>query len=365
MKLKVARGSALEALQKILAIISPRQTLPVLNNVLLETSDGMLKMTGTDLEVTVTAQVEAEVVRGGATTLPARHLSSILRSLPAEELQLDVDSKSNAAIRSGSAYFRIIGIPREDFPPAPEIAGEKQFTLEQEVFRRMLDLTAYAAQGQDDGRAILNGVLLSFKSDKLTAVATDGRRLALYESELEIPRGSEIDMVVPIKTIQELVKTLGEEGEIKIRAGANQAAFEFSQTLVQSKLLEGTYPNYRQVIPSASDKRAVLERELFLDALRRASIVVSEQAPSVKLAFTKNRLEISAENKDIGEARESMAAKYTGEDLAIAFNPEYLIQPLAALDSDEVILEFSDELSPGVLKTSEPFLYVLMPVRLI
>jgi len=364
MKLKVARGPAVNALQKIQAIISPRTTLPILNNVLLETADGSLKITATDLDVTVTARVQAEVVRDGATTVPAKHIISILRALPAEELQLEVDTKNNTTIRSGSSYFRIIGIPKDDFPPPPEIAEEKSYTLEQGNFRRLLELTSYAAASSDEGRAVLTGVLLSFKGDKLTVVATDGRRLALREAEMEIPRGSEAEMVVPIKTIQELQKTLGDEGDILIRAGRNQVAFEFGDTLVLSKLLEGTYPNYRQVIPAASDKRVVLEREMFLDALRRAAIVASGQAPSVKLDFARNRLEISAENRDIGEARESMAAKYGGEDVSIAFNPLFLIEPLSALDTDEVILELTDELSPGVIKTTEAFLYVLMPVRL-
>ncbi|RKX32399.1 MAG: DNA polymerase III subunit beta [Verrucomicrobia bacterium] len=364
MKLKLARGPAVTALQKIQAIISPRTTLPVLNNVLLETADGSLKITATDLDVTVTARVEADVVRAGATTVPAKHIINILRALPGEELQLEVDTKNNATIRSGSSYFRIIGIPKDDFPPAPDIEEKKSFTLEQSTFRRLLELTSYAAAPSEEGRAILMGVLLSFKGEKLTVVATDGRRLALHETEMEIPRGSEVDMVVPIKTVQELQKTLGEEGDMVIRAGQNQVAFEFGDTLVVSKLLEGTYPNYRQVIPAASDKRVVLEREMFLDALRRAAIVASSQAPSVKLDFARNRLEISAENRDIGEARESMAVKYGGEDVTIAFNPQFLIEPLSALDTDEVILELTDELSPGVIKTTEAFLYVLMPVRL-
>jgi len=364
MKLKLSRSAAIGALQKIQAIIAPRQALPVLHNVLLETDDSALKMTGTDLEVTVSARVEADVIRSGATTVPARHLMSILRALPAEELQMDVDSKYNTTIRSGSAYFRIIGIPKDDFPPPPELQEEKKFSLEQAAFRRILSLTAYAASAQDDGRAVLNGVLLSFRSDKLTVVATDGRRMALYEMEMEIPRTAETELVVPIKTINELLKTLGDEGDLIIRAGKNQVAFEYSDTRVQSKLLEGTYPNYRQVIPAASDKRVVLERELFLDALRRASIVTSTEAPSVKLQFARNRLEVSAENREIGEARETLAVKYSGEEMAVAFNPSFLIEPLSALESDEVFLELTDELSPGVIKTSEPFLYVLMPVRL-
>jgi DNA polymerase III subunit beta len=223
--------------------------------------------------------------------------------------------------------------------------------------------TSYAIS-TDETRYVLNGVLFSFKDNKLTLVATDGRRLAMVEIELEFPRSHEADLIVPTKAVTELQRLLTDDGEIKVSMGSGQIAFDLYKTLLVSKLIEGNYPNYRQVIPSEAKERIKLERETFLNSLRRVSLLASDKSHSVKLSFSKNNIDITATTPEVGEAKESLAVAYKGRDFSIAFNPEFLMAPLRALSEDEVFLDLIDEMSPGVLKIQTPFLYVLMPMRI-
>jgi DNA polymerase-3 subunit beta len=210
----------------------------------------------------------------------------------------------------------------------------------------------------------LNGILFSFKENKLTLVATDGRRLALVDLELEFPRSQELDIIVPTKAVAELQRLVREEGEVKLSIGENQIAFELNRTLLVSKLIEGNYPNYRQVIPGEAKERITLEREIFLTAVRRVSLLASEKSNSVKLIFSKSNIDIVANTPDVGEAKESLPVMYKGREFSIAFNPEFLMAPLRNLANDEIYLDLIDEMSPGVIKIPGPFLYVLMPMRL-
>lgn len=362
MKLVASKESILEGLQKIQSGISSRNTLSILNNVLIRAKDDSVQLTATDLEVSVQTTCEAKIAREGGTTLPARRLLSIIRELPATDIEINVDDKDTATIKAGSSVFKIIGIADEEFPPIPQFEGNRTFTLDQGTFKKMLTATYYSTS-TEESRYVLNGVLLSFKDDKLTVVATDGRRMALYEQEVEFPEQSAGDLVIPNKTVNELVKTLGTEGSIKIMVGDNQAAFAYGNLLITTKLIDGTFPNFRQVIPSQCEERVSLEREQLLNAVRRVSLV-NDKTSSITLAFDKDNLTISTQSAEVGEAVESMAIKYRGKAMAIAFNPDFMMDCLRNLTTDEVALEFSDELSPGVMKCDAPFLYVLMPMRI-
>jgi len=252
------------------------------------------------------------MVKEGGTTLPARRLLSIVRELPADNIEIDVDDKNSASISCGTAFFKIPGLPQDDFPAIAKYEGGSTFTMEQRVLRDMLQKTFYAAS-TDETRFILNGTLMSFKGSKLTVVATDGRRLSLAEQELEFPKESEIEAIVPTKAVNEIIRMLKDEGTVKIHITKNQARFEVDQMVLTTKLIEGTYPIFRQVIPSQCEQRIAVEREGMLTALRRVSLLTSEKSSSVKLAFGKNKLKISASSPDIGEAHETVAIKYAGD----------------------------------------------------
>jgi DNA polymerase-3 subunit beta len=363
MKFSVAKDKLLEGLQQVQNVVSTRTTLPILSNVLLQAQGDEIHLTTTDLDVGVRGSCEADVEKEGATTLPARRLFNIVRELPSSEIQVDVNGKNAASIRSGQSFFKILGLPEEEFPPLPKFEGAKVVTIRQKDLRDGLRKTSYAIS-TDETRYVLNGVLFSFKDNKLTLVATDGRRLAMVEIELEFPRSHEVDLIVPTKAVTELQRLLTDDGEIKVSMGSGQIAFDLNKTLLVSKLIEGNYPNYRQVIPSEAKERIKLERETFLNSLRRVSLLASDKSHSVKLSFGKNNIDITATTPEVGEAKESLAVAYKGRDFSIAFNPEFLMAPLRALAEDEVFLDLIDEMSPGVLKIQTPFLYVLMPMRI-
>ena len=363
MKFSVSKEKLLAGLQTVQNVVSTRTTLPILSNVLLQATEGQLRLTTTDLDVGVSGGVSAQIEKPGATTLPARRLATIVRELPAAEIQIDVDSKNVASIRCGQSFFKILGLPEEEFPPLPKLDDTRTFTISQQALRDALKKTSYAIS-TDETRYVLNGILFSFKENKLTLVATDGRRLALVDLEVEFPRSQEVEIIVPTKAVTELGRLLGDEGDVRLSVGENQVAFQLGETLLASKLIEGNYPNYRQVIPGEAKERIALERELFLNAVHRVSLLSSEKSNSVKLVFSKNNIEIAANTPDVGEARESLAVAYKGREFSIAFNPEFLMAPLRALPNDEIYLDLIDEMSPGVIKIQTPFLYVLMPMRI-
>ncbi len=362
MKLAVTKEALLEGLQRTQNVVSNRPTLPILTNALLEADEEGLWITTTDLEVGIRCRVEARVEKTGSTTLPARKLVSIIRELPSSEIILEVDSKNAASIRCGASFFKIFGLPKEEFPAFPAFEEPKSLKIRQSELKDGLRKTSYAISS-DEARYVLNGILFSLKDNKLMLVATDGRRLALFDSDLEFPESHERDFILPTKAVTELQRLLSEDGEVEISSSENLVSFELNGARLVSKLVEGNYPNYRQVIPGEAKERIALEREAFHNCVRRVSILSSDKTSAVRLNFTKNNLDITANTPEVGEAKESMSINYKGRDISIAFNPEFLMDPLRNLPNDEVFLELIDEMSPGVIKIQTPFLYVIMPMR--
>jgi len=367
MNLTITKEQIIAGLQAVQNVVSTRTTLPILSNVLLRAEDTHLEITATDLDVTVACKVEAKITKPGATTLPVRKLFGIVRELNGD-IEIETDDKNIASIRSGSSFFKIHGLAAEEFPPLPHFKDDKKVALSQDTIRGMLRKTAFAVS-TDESRYVLNGIFISLKEGKMTFVATDGRRLALVDEEVDLGEKSSGEFIVPAKAVNELTRLLQDKGTVEIKFGENQASFalqnenSFSVLLI-TKLIEGNYPNYRQVIPGEAKERISLGREEFQQALRRAEIMTSEKANSVRLTFGKNTLAITANSPEVGEARETLAVNYKGKEMAIAFNPRYLIEALNALTEDDVYFELIDELSPGVLKINGPFLYVVMPMRL-
>jgi DNA polymerase-3 subunit beta len=255
-----------------------------------------------------------------------------------------------------------MGLAHDEFPPLPAFNDAREFKLEQRVLKECLRKTSYAIS-TDETRYVLNGILCAFRDNMLTMVATDGRRLAMIEQEMEFPQSNEGDIIIPTKAVNELQRLLGDEGEVTLKISAGQIGFDLGNYFLSSKLIEGNYPNYRQVIPGESKERIALDREPLLKTLQRVSLLLSDKSNSVKLNFSRDNLELVANSPDVGEARESIAISYKGPDMVVAFNPEFLMAPLRNLLSDEIHLHLIDEISPGVIKSGGSFLYVLMPMR--
>jgi DNA polymerase III subunit beta len=362
MKFSASKDALLEGLASVPNVVATQTTLPILSNVLIDASDGLLRLTTTDLDLRVCRSVEAPVEQGGAVTLPARHLLSIVRALPEGDVSFEANGHNVASIRSGAVQYKLLGLAAEDFPPLSTPDESNMFTLPARAFKEALQRTCYAAS-DDDSRYALKGVFFSFKANKLTLVATDGRRLALAVIEVEFPVSAETEFIVPSKTVNELLKVLGDEGELKLRIADGQIAVELEGVLLVSKLIAASFPNYQQVIPRQTGSSVQLDREAFLAAVRRAALLSDTKSRSVKLVFSPGNVEIVAVTPDVGEARESVALKYTGDRRAIAFNPDYLAAPLKYLSPDNVSLDLLEDTSPGVIRADGTFLYVLMPLR--
>ena len=363
MKFTILRSQFLEGLKSVQGIVAAKGALPILQNVLLEARDKELKMTTTDLDISIMVSVECETVESGATTLPVKLLFNSVAKAAEGPLDVEVDQDQRASITAGSAKFKIAGIAETDFPRLPQGDASHKYEMECQTLKEMLRKTAYAAS-QDDTRRTLKGVLMSFKDQKLTMVATDGRRLALVEKEMEFPADSERDIVLPSKAVQELQRALGTDGNVKIMVQNTQICFEIVNTKIYSKLMDDAYPNYVQVIPKSCRESIIVDRQLLLDALDRASVMTMDEAHSTKLIFENNRLTVTSAANDIGSAKDEVPIKYDGSKLEIMFNPNYVMDPLKAIDDDEVKIEINDGHAPAVIKCSIPFLYVLMPLRI-
>jgi DNA polymerase-3 subunit beta len=368
MNLNIAKDQLLHGLQAVQNVVSTRTTLPILSNVLMRAEDKKVEFTATDLDVTISCAVEANVKKKGATTVPVKRFFGIIRELASPEIELEVDDKNACSIRAGASFYKIHGLSADEFPPIQKFKEDKKIVLPQEKMKSMLRKTSFAISS-DESRYVLNGIYIMLKEHKMTMVATDGRRLALVDEEVDIPDNSQGEFIVPTKAVNEMSRLLGEKDDVEMKFSENQVSLTLkdekgNSAVIISKLVEGNYPNYKQVIPSETKERVGLPREEFLGALRRAQIMTSDKANSVKLSIGRNNLAITANSPDVGEARESLAINYKGKDIQIAFNPAYLIDPLAVLTEEEVFLELIDELSPGVLKINGPFLYVVMPMRL-
>jgi DNA polymerase-3 subunit beta len=373
MKFKINRDHFANGLAQVLNVVGSKATMPILSNVLIEAEKDQISLTTTNLDLGIRCKIKAEVKETGAVTLPVKRLATIVRELPNVDVSVDASPNHQVKLASGGSNFRIMGIGKDEFPPLPEFGDEKSYTLEQAELTAMLKSVAYA-QSSDETRYILNGVYFNFKDAKLSLVATDGRRLALIAKEMDVPAGSAGAIILPAKTVNELLRLLDKGEKLKINFNDRRAAFQIAtdkdgsglvdSVYLYSKVVEGNYPNYQQVVPKETHQRIKLERELFLQCVHRAALVCSEKSNSVKIKLSSNLLEITAQSPDFGEAHESMAIGYSGPDLQVAFNPVFLMDPLRALTKDEVFFELKDEVSPGVFKTLENFICVIMPVRL-
>jgi DNA polymerase-3 subunit beta len=374
MKFKINKDHFSNGLQQVLNVVASRSTMPILSNVLIEAEEGHISLTTTNLDLGIRCRIKAEVTDTGSITLPVRKLATIVKELPVNEVFLETSEKNQAKITSGGSLFKIMGISSEEFPPLPTFENRKVFELSQDEIVNMLKSVSYA-QSTDENRYILNGVYFNFADEKLTLVATDGRRLGLTGLDLEVSEENAGNLILPAKTVSELERLMGKGEKVNIAFNDRQAAFEIGldeagdsglvdHLYLVSKIVEGNYPNYRQVIPKETEHRVKIERELMLECVHRAALVTSDKSNSVKIKVSKNLLEISGQSSEYGESHESMAIAYDGPEVQVAFNPQFLMEPLKALNKDEVFFEFKDELSPGLFKTLDNFICVIMPLRL-
>ena len=375
MKFSINRDHFSNGLQQVLNVVGTRATMPILSNVLIKAKEDHIELTTTNLDLGIRCKIQSEVSDAGSITLPVRKLATIVRELPSLDVHLETHPNFQARIASGTSLFRIMGINPEEFPPLPTFQDQQSFMLAQSALWTMLKSVSYA-QSTDETRYIMNGVFFNFSDDKLTLAATDGRRLAVMNRDMEVAEENTGHLILPGKTVAEVERLMNQGEDVRIAFNDRQVAFEINASkdaestgmldsiYLVSKVVEGSYPNYRQVIPKETDRHIKLNRDSFLIGVRRAALVASEKSNSIKMSIGKNLLEITGSSPEIGESRESIPVEYDGPDVQVAFNPQFVMDPLKALTHDDVIFEFKNELSPGVIRTKESFLCVVMPLRL-
>jgi DNA polymerase-3 subunit beta len=371
MEFRIERDEFVRGLSRVQSIIERKSTLPVLGNVLIAATKAGLDLAATDLEVGLRGTCAASVAKPGTVTLPARRLFDIVRELPSGEVKLTRQANDWVAIEYPSGKMLLAGLPADDFPAIPTF-DEKGFAVfEPDLLSDMIDKTLFAVS-TDETRYYLNGVYLETGGkDKglLRMVATDGHRLCVVERDA--PAATKLGLtggvILPRKAVGELKKLLAEKPEeVHVAIRDRNAVVRAGGTTLTIRLIDGEFPDYTRVIPTACDKAARIDRDAFAHALRRISIVSAEMTRGVKVALSADALELSAQNPSLGEAKETLPAAYAGKDLEIGFNARFFLDVLGVIAPGEVILEFSDELSPALIRaeTAEGFKSVIMPMRL-
>jgi DNA polymerase-3 subunit beta len=366
MKLSTSRESLLKPLQAVIGVVERRQTMPVLANVLLHADEGFLSVTATDLEVELVARSEVDSVEvSGDITVPGRKLLDICRALP-ENAKVVMSLKGDRlTVQSGRSKFVLSTLPAAEFPVVDNIDADRELTISQSDLRHLLDKTHFS-MAQQDVRYYLNGLLLETGNGKLRAVATDGHRLALCDIAMDDAAGSTNQVIVPRKGVLELQRLLEGDDEVQIAVGSNHIRVEVGNIRFTSKLIDGRFPDYDRVIPSNESHVLSGDREAIRHSLQRAAILSNEKYRGVRLEFNKGNIRILANNPDQEEAEDEVEVDYSGETMEIGFNVNYLLDALAAVDSETVEIGLVDPNSSCVVRKpgDTNSLYVVMPMRL-
>ena len=365
MKLSASRETLLKPLQAVIGVVERRQTMPILANVLLVAKNGQLAITATDLEVELVASAEVEVDTGGEVTVPGRKLLDICRALPdGAEVSLS-QSGDKIALRSGRSKFSLTTLPAAEFPTVEDIEASQSIDVPQGILVRLLEKTHFS-MAQQDVRYYLNGLLLETGGSHLRAVATDGHRLALCQQELEKAKLKDQQVIVPRKGVLELQRLLSGEGAVTLEFGTNHIRIQLDGIRFTSKLIDGRFPEYERVIPQDTSNQLAADKASFRGALQRTAILSNEKYRGIRMIIRDSGVTIQAHNPEQEEAEEELEVNYSGEDIEIGFNVNYLLDALGAIDADEVSISVQDSNSSCLLREpdSDDTRFVVMPMRL-
>src|SRR5262245_10674344 len=364
MDVSVDRDAFLKALQMVHNVVEPRQTLPILANVLIEAEGDMVRLTATDLELGARISLPGQVTKPGSITLSARKLLEIVKEQAAAPLSIRGQDNAWVALRCGASSYKLVGLSADDFPGITSVDPPERIRLEGKLLLTMLEQTSFAIS-QDESRYALNGILFSARDGELRLVATDGHRLALATRPLP-PGNSAFSGIVPRKAVHEMRRVLAGGDDVEIGLGENHFVLRLPNFLLLSRLIEGTFPNYEQVVPRGYPFHVSVGRAAVTAALRRVSVLSEERTRPIKVTVSHDSLKLMAYHPEFGEAEETLPVQYTGDEITIGFNSRYLLDALGAQDSEQVTVELKDGLSPGVVKTSEDegYLCVIMPMRI-
>jgi DNA polymerase-3 subunit beta len=369
MEILVRRSDLVKELQLVQGIVERKSSIPILSNVLAEARGGELRISATDLDVSVRCGCAAQVVQEGAVTLGAKKLYEIVRALPESDVSLRVEDDAWTRIRCERVEFKMAGLPREDFPSLPDGKGGKPVEIPAAVLRAIIQRTRFAITAED-ARYYLAGALLVLEKDAAAMVATDGHRLAWAQRKTALKVTESTRVLVPRKAISELerlTEEMGAEEMVSFQQGDGHLIFTAGGRTLASKAVEAQFPAYEKVVGVTGDKKVTVGREVLLSAIRRVSLLSSERGRAVRISLQEGILEVSASSPELGEARESLPVEYPGDGVEIGFNAQYLLEFLAVVGTDEVALEVKDAESQGLLRPAGEdggdYRYVVMPMR--
>ncbi len=368
MKFTSTREHLQEGLVAVAASVPTKTTLPVLSNILVEAQEDGLRLSGTDLDIAVSTTVNASVEETGSITLPARKLVEIVREMPSAAIKVTSAGEQRVTIECGRSKFKLLGLPREEFPAFPSVSFEDHWKCSAQELHKLIGHVAFAAS-TEESRPILNGVLWELRPDRMRMVATNGHRLAKMDVPVE-GGTEEADLIVPPKALEQIRRLFDPEQEIELAKSENHLGFRSPTTQIFTRLIEGPYPNYEQVIPRENDKNMTADKAALTAALRRVSIVASDQTHRVRLGLASGSCTLSVQTPDLGEAQEDVTVTFDGSEMEIGFNASYLLEVLKYLPTDEVRMTFK---TPERAATCEPvgwddpasYLTLVMPLRLV
>jgi DNA polymerase-3 subunit beta len=362
MKIKIYKENLQNGIQKVTNIVASKVTLPILSNILTETHNNKLKINATDLDIGISCEIPVETIEEGAITIPAKRFSDIIRELPPGEVMIHAKKNNQIDIEGKNCRFKLNGLPMEEFPKFPDFKNKEAVQIEQSDLKEMLRLTAFAVS-HEESRYVLNGVLMEIQEDVLRMVATDGRRLAKIEKKLNKKVVNDIQIILPLKAVQEISRNLEDDGIVSFVVGVNQVLFDIGGILIATRIIEGEFPNYNQVIPKESKNKISVNTQDLLAAIRRANLLATPDFQAVKFEVFGNKLVVSKVTPDVGESREDVAITYSGDEIVVGFNPVYLMDFLKNITRETIDLEILGTDKPAVIRI-ERYLYLVLPMRI-
>lgn len=375
MELTVAKADLQKELQLCQGVVEKRSTIPILSNVLLKAADGRLQIAATDLDVTILSSCPARITQSGGVTIEAKRLFDVVRSMPDDDVHMSLQENNSMLIESGTAKFRLLGLPAEDYPTLPTVNVAEAYSMPLDELKTMVGKVKFAIT-HEETRFQLNGALLKVQPQKMEMVATDGHRMALINfpkgNNGKGRKGSDLTILIPRKALDEILRLeAGEDGTVKFGVSENQLFFEAGDRRLMARMIDVNFPNYMEVISRDNDRHVMVDRERLLSTIRRISLVANERTRAVRFDFAPGKLTVSSTNPELGDARETVPIDYAGNPFFVGLNAAYVTDFLSAVDTAQVSLDLKDENSQCIGKpanTAEDlpydYLYVVMPMRL-
>ncbi|HIB53401.1 MAG TPA: DNA polymerase III subunit beta [Nitrospirales bacterium] len=371
MKIVIPKSDLLDAVNKVKTVVSAKSALPILSHILFETGGSSIRLSATDLKVSIECTVDCGVEKEGSLTVSSQRIFSILSELPESDITLELEESNVVRLECGKIHTKLYSMSPEEFPPVRNFDGIEPLILPQKLLANIFQRTSFAIC-TDQARYNLTGLLIEIKNGTLTAVATDGRRMSLVKQSEGIVDGIDIKVIIPNKMIHELERLLDDEGDVEILISENQAGFSFGSLRLVTALIEGTFPNYEMVVPKSHDKEAIVSTAVFIEAIRRTRTMTNDKFNSVRFQINEGTMKLLVSTPEVGEYEEDLPLEYSGEELEIAFNPDFVLDVLKRIATEKSKLVLKDSMSPGVIQPTSSesdgegseYVNVVMPIRI-